>query len=183
MAVTYDLYRKSYPRDKRLFVDTNVFIFVFFVAWYKENDYTQSYVDAYEYLRGKGYHFYSNYDVITEVINVIMNKAWRQARYDRLFVYEEFKLYRDSEEGQRILNLTLNKVQKDILTHIDIMDKTFSLQDIKDMVVNDGLDPTDKAIHAVCKKYAVTLFADDKDFRFTQLDILTRNRLILAEKR
>jgi predicted nucleic acid-binding protein len=183
MAVTYDLYRKSYPKDKRLFVDTNVFMFVFFAEWGIQNDYTMSYMDAYEYLRSKGYRFYSNYDVITEVINVVMNKAWRNAKYKHPFLYEDFKLYRDSEEGQRIFNMTLERVQTQILTHIDIMDKTFSLQDIKDMVVNDGLDPTDKAIHAVCKKYAVTLFADDKDFRFTQLDILTRNRLILAEKR
>jgi predicted nucleic acid-binding protein len=181
MAHTYNLNAKFYPRDKRLFTDTNIFILVF---WRINllNPRMSYYRADYEDLLEMGFKFYANFDVIAEVINTVMHYEWDNAKGFQPTLLKDFKVFRDTTQGQKLLDATYEKVEKKILNHVEILDRTFDINDIRNMIVNDGLDCTDKMINKICTAYNVPLLTDDKDFRYTKLDILTRNKMIINER-
>lgn len=162
MAVTYNLYNKSYPQENELFADTNIFIFAF---WKIKNHNPQAryYRADYVALGDEGFQFYTNFDVIAEVVNLVMHYEWDNAKGFQPTLLKDFKVFRDSTQGQRLIEQIYKKVETCILNHVEILDRTFSLQDIKDMIVNDGLDCTDKMINKICMEHNVTLITDDKD--------------------
>lgn len=174
------------PRDSGLFVDTNIFIFAFFQELRKNNfpsssHYANHYRRHYLYMLDHGYVLHTNYDVITEIVGVLMHHGYEdycvRVSYSR---YGDFKDFRDGLEGQRLLVQVCDIIHRDILSHVGILDKVFSIDDIRRFVVPDNLDCTDKAILSICKQYDVILFTDDRDFRHTSIPLLTRNSTILS---
>jgi predicted nucleic acid-binding protein len=183
----YNLLRGMYPAvGSELFVDTNIFIFVFFQSLKRNispSSFRQShhYYRHYGYLHDHGYVLHTNYDVITEIVGVMMHDGYDHYRstisYSR---YREFKDFRDGVEGQRLSGLVCDIIHRDILSHVSILDKVFDINDIRRFIVPDNLDCTDKAILSICKAYDVILFTDDRDFRHTSIPLLTRNSTILS---
>jgi predicted nucleic acid-binding protein len=169
-----------------VFVDTNIFIFMFFQRLKRAVSpgslrHAGYYQRHYEYMCSRGYVLHTNYDVITEIVGVMMHDGYDHYRstisYSR---YREFKDFRDGIEGQRLSGLVCDIIHRDILSHVSILDKVFSIDDIRRFVVPDNLDCTDKAILSICKQYDVILFTDDRDFRHTSIPLLTRNSTILS---
>lgn len=183
----YNLLRGMYPVvGSGVFVDTNIFIFMFFqrlkrVVSPGSLRHAGHYQRHYEYMCSRGYVLHTNYDVITEIVGVMMHDGYDHYRstisYSR---YREFKDFRDGIEGQRLSGLVCDIIHRDILSHVSILDKVFSIDDIRRFVVPDNLDCTDKAIISICKQYDVILFTDDRDFRHTSIPLLTRNSTILS---
>jgi predicted nucleic acid-binding protein len=177
-----------YPAVSReMFVDTNIFIFAFFQVL-KEVPigsssfrYATHYQRHYRYLQAHGYVLHTNYDVITEIIGVMMHDGYDRYRsrvsYSR---YREFKDFRDGIEGHRLQIQICDIIHSEILSHVGILDKVFDINDIRRFIVPDNLDCTDKAILSICKQYDVILFTDDRDFRHTSIPLLTRNSTILS---
>jgi predicted nucleic acid-binding protein len=164
-----------------MFVDTNIFIFVYFSTINRDVLKVRHYQRHYAYLRLHDYELYTNYDVITEIVGVLMHHGYDQYRSTVSYSkYYDFKDFRDGIEGQSLLSATCDTIQSKILDHISILDKVFDINDIRRFVVPDNLDCTDKAIISICKQYDVILFTDDRDFRHTSIPLLTRNSTILS---
>ena len=91
----------------------------------------------------------------------------------------DYKQFRDSRQGKTILSDIYNIVKDRILEDFCVVGKSFSEDDIRDFLIVDSLDFMDKGILDICKENNFVLLTNDKDYKNSDIDILTCNRQIL----
>jgi len=159
-------------KDKSVFVDTNVLIYLFFPLGKPELE--KKYASVFRGLLNQKNLLFVNFYVISEIINRIIRIEHKKINPD-----QTFKDFRNSSHGQETLKDIYLIVEKCIFPNFDIIGKSFTKQDIKDFLLVDNLDFIDKAIVQICKENDFVLLTNDSDFKNVDLDILTCNSFIL----
>jgi predicted nucleic acid-binding protein len=179
MAEKYSLERVADLKDRKVFFDANVFIYLFWPTG--ENRWIHSYSRLYKELLKQGNAIVTDFLVISEIINRMHriehgNYLNRNQLSNQDFKYKQ---YRDSDTGKQDLSDIFSVVQHEILDNFTILGKSFGKQDIAEFMVIGKLDFNDKAIESICRDNDCVLVTNDADFSETDIDILSANPRLL----
>lgn len=172
MATKYSLQNITQIQNKSVFVDANVLIYLFWPTgslWWE-----QKYATAFRNLLKQGNSLFVDFLIISEVVNRIL-----RIEHKKINPTIRFKEFRDSQDGKDALNDIYTIIKNDILSRFSIVGKAFNKQEIEECLIVDKLDFIDKATVEICKENELVLLTNDKDFKNTDLDILTGNIKIL----
>jgi len=155
MAVKYKLQDLPNLSDKKIFVDANVLIYLFWPTGANHWERNQMLID---------------FCVLSEVVNHMM-----RIEHNKLQTMAPYKDFRDSQEGRDALLDIYFIVKEHILKIFNIVGKIYGQKEIENFLIVDELDFVDKSIINICKENDFVLLTNDKDFRDTDIDILTDN--------
>jgi predicted nucleic acid-binding protein len=173
MATKYRLQDVSLLGNKGVFIDTNVFIYMYWST--NSNAWEQNYVRVFTNLLRKNTALYVDFLVISEIINRVL-----RIEHNRLQPNIDFKRFRDSQEGKNSLSDIYLIVQNDILSKVNVVGKAYNKQAIENFLAVDSLDFIDKSIVELCKDNSLVLLTNDRDFKNSNIDILSGNPNILS---
>ena len=179
MAERYSLRDISLLKSRKIFFDANVLIYIFWptgsFSW--EN----SYSSIFRRLLLQKNEIVVDFIVISEVINrairIEYEKYLNANNLNRRNF--SFKQFRDSTEGEAATEDIYSIVSLSILPIFNVQVKGFSKSEIESFLNIDSLDFSDKAILSICKENDFVLLTNDRDFRTSDIEILTSNRIIL----
>jgi predicted nucleic acid-binding protein len=134
----------------------------------------QNYARVFNKLLQQGNNLFVDFLVLSEVINRVV-----RIEHQKLNPNQRFKDFRNSQDGKDALDDIYIIVKNDILKRFNVVGKAFEKQDIESYFSVDELDFVDKATVTLCKENALVLLTNDKDFKNTDLEILTGNPSIL----
>lgn len=180
MATKFSLQNITALRDRKVFFDANVLIYLF---WPSGSYYLETYYSsAFGSLLRQQNELLVDFLVISETVN----RAHR-LEYEKHLTANNlsksifpYKKYRDSAEGQSALSDIYLIVETNILSRFTVVGKSFTKSEIQSFLVVEPIDFTDKGILLTCKENACVLFTNDQDFKSADVDILTSNPAILS---
>ena len=161
--------------QRNVFVDANVLIYLFWPTgqFYYENNYAT----VYKNLLKQGTKLYVDFIVISEVVNRVMKIEYNKTKSNSNI---GFKYFRNSQVGKEAINDIYLIVKNTILNNFNIIGKVFSKSEIENLLFVAELDFVDKAIVSICSDNSLVLLTNDKDFKNSEIDILTCNPNILT---
>lgn len=174
MATKYSLQNIAQIQNQSVFVDANVLIYLFWPTgsfWWEQN-----YASAFRSLLRQGNNLFIDFLIISEVVNRIL-----RIEHQKINPTLKFKEFRNSPEGKDALEDIYTIIKNDILNRFNVIGKNFNKKEIENYLVVDELDFVDKATVELCKENTLILLTNDKDFKVTDLDILTGNPNILSQ--
>lgn len=172
MATKYKLQDVSHLNGRDIFFDANVLIYLFWPTG--QHFFEKNYARVFRNLLRQGNNLFVDFLVISEIINRI-----ERIEHKKSNPTIEFKTFRDSQDGKDVVNDIYIIVENEILKRFNIIGRTFDKQDIQNYLVVDELDFVDKAIVSLCKENMLVLLTNDKDFRNTDIDVLSGNPKLL----
>jgi predicted nucleic acid-binding protein len=172
MAVKYQLQDFSKLQNRGVFVDANILIYLFWPTG--RHYYEQNYASVFKNLIQQGNDLFVDFLVISEVVNRIL-----RIEHDRINSNLRFKEFRNSKDGKDALNDIYIIIKNNVLNRFQVIGKSFTKQEIESSLIVHELDFVDKATVALCKENSLVLLTNDRDFKNTDIDILTGNRQIL----
>lgn len=152
--------------DRSIFFDANILIYLFWPTgsvYYEEN-----YASTFRTLLRQGNQLVVDFLVISEVINRVL-----RIEYQKQNSSLKFKDFRDSLNGQEALNDIHLILKNDVLSRFDVIEKSFSKNEILEFLIVNELDFVDKATVQFCRENSLVLLTNDKDFRNADIDVLT----------
>lgn len=170
MAVRYRLQDFAQLNGRGIFVDANVWMYLFWPTG--QHSFERNYARVFKNLLKQGNHLFINIWVISEIVNRIL-----RIEHQKISPDQKFKDFKNSPDGNKALNDIHIIIKNDILSHFAIVGKSFDKQGIENILVVDKLDFVDKVIVALCEENSLALLTNDGDFKNTGLDILTGNSL------
>ncbi|PTN08659.1 PIN domain-containing protein [Mangrovibacterium marinum] len=179
MAGRYSLSRVNSISGRPVFFDANVLIYIFWpTGLYR---WESNYSAVFGQLLRQSNELYVDFLVISEVINRI-----HRVEYEKYLAISgankatlNYKAYRDSEEGERALADIYLIVETSILSCFTVVGKMFTEADILSFLKVEQLDIMDKAILSICQENSFVLCTNDRDYKSSDIDILTSNPAIL----
>lgn len=172
MATKYRLQDVPKLNGRKIFVDANVLIYLFWPTG--QPNFEENYARVFRNLLRQGNDLFVDFLVISEVINRVV-----RIEHQKINPTIKFKDFRDSQDGKDAINDIYIIVKNDILNRFSIIGKSFDQHDIEGFLVIDELDFVDKATVSLCSENSLVLLTNDKDFKNSGLDILTGNPNIL----
>lgn len=172
MAINYKLEDVNKLKDRAVFFDANILIYLFWPTG--QYRFEENYASAFRNLLRQKNKMFVDFLIISEVINRVI-----RIEHQKINPNQKFKDFRNSQEGQDALNDIYLIVKQDVLNQFEVVGKVFDKQDIESKLIIDELDFVDKAIIELCKEHNLVLLTNDRDFKNADLDILTGNRIIL----
>jgi len=179
MATKYSLTNIPTIRDRKVFFDANVLIYIFWPsgAYYWESFYSSAFGSL---LRQRN-ELMVDFIVISEIVN----RAHR-LEYDKYLTANEilrsalsYKQYRNSSDGQAALSDIYLIVETNILSNFTVVGKAFTKSDIQSFLTVEPLDFADKGILMTCRENSCVLLTNDIDYRAADIDILSSNPAII----
>lgn len=172
MAVKYRLQDIPLLQGRDIFVDANVLIYLFWPtgSYRLEN----AYAKAVSTLLKQKNRLCIDLFVISEVINSAIREEKKKAQPDL-----GFKEFRNSSEGVSALEDIHTIVRDGIFSQFSFLGKSFTKEEVNGFLIVDTLDFVDKCILAVCRENNCVLLTNDKDFKSSDIDILTANPNLL----
>ena len=172
MSKKYRLQDFSEISDRGVFVDANVIIYLFWPTG--QHNFENNYARVFRSLLRQGNTLFTNFLVISEVINRVV-----RIEHKKLNPNSNFKNFRNSEEGKDVLEDIFIIVKNDILSRFKVAEKSFNVDEIENFLKVDQLDFVDKGLASICKENNLVILTNDRDFKNSGLDILTGNTRIL----
>lgn len=172
MANRYKLQDVAQLQGRKVFIDANVLIYLFWPTG--SYDCEQKYARVFSYLLKQSYELYVDFLVISETINRVLRNE-----YKRLNPSDSFKNFRNSPIGNQALNDIHIILKNQVLPYIGVIGKNFTKSEIESLLVVNELDFVDKSIVVICKENSLVLLTNDRDFKNADLEILTGNSNIL----
>jgi predicted nucleic acid-binding protein len=172
MPTKYRLQDVAQLTGKDVFFDANILIYLFWPT--SQHNFEKNYAHVFKKLLQQRNNLFVDFLVLSEVINRVV-----RIEHQKLNPTQKFKDFRNSQNGKDALYDIYIIVKNDILKQFNVVGKTFNKQEIESYLIVDELDFVDKATVTLCKENALVLLTNDKDFKNTDLDILTGNLSIL----
>ncbi len=170
MATIYNINDLPKLAGRGLFVDANVLIYLNWSTGSMQSmKWEVEYANLFLQLKHQANQLYVDFLVISEVINRMFRTEWKK-KFSHITNYKQF---RDSNEGRQVLADIYLVVGEQILSQFDVVGKAFSKIDIVNFLRTEPLDFMDKGIVEICKNNNFVLLTNDKDYRCTEVEILT----------
>lgn len=168
MATKYTLNQIQLLSARKIFVDANILIYIFWptgsYAW------ESNYSTVFGRLLRQQNELFVDFFVISEVVNRIL-----RTEHQKLNPSISYKKFRNSSDGISALEDIYLIIKDEILTKFKIQGKSFDKNDIELMLHVDSLDIIDKSIVAICKENNLVLLTNDADYLGSDIDILSSN--------
>jgi predicted nucleic acid-binding protein len=178
MSNRYNLSNIHNIIDKKIFLDANILIYLFGFGTPTFANWENQYATLYSKLNEQNNTFVVDYIVISEFVN----RAIR-IEYDNYLISNnldrntfKYKHYRNSLDGKEALEDIYITLEKDILSDYEVIEKSYSKDDLMLMCKVDKLDFSDKAIIRICEDNQFILLTNDTDFKNSDIDIISCHR-------
>jgi len=168
MAFRYKLEDYTKIRERDIFVDANVLIYLFWPTG--SHFFERSYAHLFRNLLRQGNKLFVDIFIISEVINRVIRTEHKKNN-----PASEYKEFRKSSIGRRALNDVYIIIKNYVLNHFQVIGKNFNCMEISSFLIVDELDFVDKVIMSVCKENNLVLLTNDADFKNSDLDIISGN--------
>ncbi|NCU31812.1 MAG: PIN domain-containing protein [Candidatus Moranbacteria bacterium] len=180
MAAKIRLQDSAQLVGRNIFVDANVLIYLFWPTG--QHFYEQNYARVFRNLLRQGNNLFVDFLVISEIVNRAITAEWEKyLLYHSLPKNQlKYKEYYNSQDGRDAINDIYIIVKQNILSRFNVIGKSFSQQDIENFLIVDELGFVDKGIASICLEHNFVLLTNDKDFKNSEIDILTGNPHILS---
>lgn len=172
MKKTFKLQDYNQLSNRIIFFDANVLIYLFWPTG--EHYYEQNYARVFNNLLKQKNELYIDFLIISEIINRVLRIEHKKYNHT-----QNFKEFRNSEDGKETLNDIFLIVKNNILNCFKVIGKSFDKKDIDNFLILNELDFIDKATVTLCKENNMVLLTNDRDFKNSGIDILTGNPYIL----
>jgi predicted nucleic acid-binding protein len=172
MAKKYILQDIEQLKSRDVFLDANILIYLFWPTG--QHHIEQNYARVLKNLLLQNNNLFVDILVISEVINRIL-----RIEYQKINPTQNFKLFRNSQDGKDALNDIYIIVKNQILERFKIVGKSFNKKDVESFLSIENIDFIDKAIVSICKENSMILLTNDRDFNDVDLEILTCNPKLL----
>jgi len=172
MALRLSTYDIAQIKDREIFFDANILLYIFWPTG--KNKWEANYSTSFHKLLKQGNTLITDFNTLSEFVN----RAFR-IELAKSKKYIEPKEYRNTQEGQDALNDIFTIIKDDIFKRFDIAAKRFFKPDIEKFLVVEKLDFNDKAIFSICQENNYVLITNDADFKFSDIDILSSNPVLL----
>lgn len=174
MALRYKNSDIEKLKNKTIFFDANVLIYIFWPIYNSNKNWPKTYSSIFESLLKNKFNMAINIAVISEVFNRVIRFEHKNfCNRDNNSI--EFKAYRNTKDGKDAQKLIYDIIKSKILSCFDLTDKMFSTKEIEELLVLDKLDFNDKIIFSLCKEKNMVLLTNDSDFAQSDIDILSAN--------
>jgi len=178
MKKVYDLSKIKSLKNRSIFFDTNILIYLF---WPTNKSFEKQYSKIFSELLKQKNNLFVDFIVISEIVNRTIRIEY--VNYIREYGISKndlkFKEFRDSETGKNILEDIFTIVNAKILKSFNIATKEFTKNDIKNFLEVNLLDFSDKGIESICKDNNYILLTNDSDFINSEIEVLTINKKLL----
>ena len=161
--------------NKKIFLDANILIYLFGFGTPTSSNWESQYANLYTKLHNQNNTFVVDYIVISEFVNRAI-----KIEYDNYLNSNNldknslsYKNYRNSLDGQEALKDIYIIVNDEILNEFEVIEKSYSKDDLKVMCKVDELDFSDKAIIKICEDNQFILLTNDTDFKNSYIDIVS----------
>ena len=175
MSNRYALSNIADVNNKKVFFDANILIYLF---WATGSSWERTYANLYSRLNNQNNTYLIDFLVISEFINRAIKIEYQNYLNLHVLTSREckYKDYRDSGDGQEALSDIYTILSSDILEDFEVVEKSYSKDNINSMLIVDNLDFTDKAIEKICIENGCILLTNDKDFKDSTIEILSCNK-------
>lgn len=179
MAANYRLQDFAQVAGRDIFVDANVLLYLFWPTG--QHNFEKNYARVLRNLLHQQNILYVDFLVISEVVNRAIKAEYEKFRLTHTLTKTalKYKDFHNSQDGQSAMKDIYIVVKNDILSHFNVIGKSFSQQDIEKILIVDELGFVDKGIASICLEHNFVLLTNDRDFKNSGLDILTGNPHIL----
>ena len=168
----------SFRRDDCLFLDANIWLFVYGPRQPKNK--TEIYSDALNRILKAGSSIFIDFLVLSEVIN-----AYSRIRWHLLAPRCTFKAFRNSAlfvpTAEEIADYIRRIVR--MCSQIEACYDTLHVEALMNEYEVGGFDFNDQVVGKLCKDRGWTLVTDDGDFYAQGISVLTANRRLLQSNR
>jgi predicted nucleic acid-binding protein len=178
MSSRYTTSNISSIKDRKIFLDANILIYLFGFGTPTRADWESQYATLYSNLNEQDNKFVVDYIVISEFVNRAIKIEYKNFLKSNNIQEKDFKYksYRNSQDGQEALKDIYLTVKEDILNEFEVVEKSYSKSDLTMMCAVDILDFSDKAIVKICEENQFVLLTNDTDFKDINIDILSCHR-------
>lgn len=175
MANRYRSSNISSIANKKIFFDANVLIYLFGYGTPTRANWEDQYARLYSNLIHQNNQFVIDFIVMSEFINRAIRIEYKNYLASHSITEKDLKYkdYRDSTDGTSALKDIYLTVTDDILSDFEVIEKSYSKNDLTLMCTVDSLDFSDKAIVKICDENQFVLLTNDLDFRDSTIDILS----------
>lgn len=175
MATNYKLQDYALLNGKNIFLDANVLIYLFWPTG--QHYFEQSYAKVFNNLLKQGNNLFVDFLVISEIINRVIKLEYEKHLLNHSLTNKQFRFkeYYNSNDGKEALSDIYIIVKNNILKRFNVVEKSFNKEDIENLLVVDELGFVDKAIVSICIENGFVLLTNDKDFKDSEIEILTSN--------
>jgi predicted nucleic acid-binding protein len=180
MANRYNPSSISSINDKKIFFDANILIYLFGYGTPTNANWEDQYARLYSNLSKQKNSFVVDFIVISEFVNRAIKIEYKNYLANNHLTENncKYKDYRNSQNGQDALEDIYLTVTDDILNEFEVVEKSYSKNDLIFMCTVDSLDFSDKAIVKICKDNQFILLTNDTDFKNANIDILSCHKKI-----
>jgi predicted nucleic acid-binding protein len=161
--------------NKKIFLDANILIYLFGFGTPTFANWENQYATLYTKLNNQNNTFVVDYIVISEFINRAI-----KIEYNNYLISNNlnknrltYKDYRNSLDGQEAISDIYITLNDEILYEFEVIEKSYSKDDLKIMCCIDELDFSDKAIVKICEDNQFILLTNDTDFKNSNIDIIS----------
>jgi predicted nucleic acid-binding protein len=180
MASRYSLSNIESVKGKKIFFDANVLIYLYGYGTPTYANWESQYATLYASLNRQSNEFVVDYIVLSEFINRAIKIEYANYLEVNGLTKKDlnYKEYRNSVDGKEALADIYLSVKDEILNEFEVVEKSYSKDDLTLMCSVDNLDFSDKAIEMICHENNFVLLTNDTDFQDSGIDILScHNRL------
>lgn len=185
MALRINLNDIQRLSDKDIFLDTNIWIYLFCPLSKSQESIVKKYSRAFSRLIQSNNKLYTDITVLSEFIN----------RYQRLafYIYKtnnnkgknfDFKKdYKRTDDFKETLQLISSTVRNKILKKMSVANPQYKKKDIETLIGNledRSIDFNDLHIETLCKEKNLILLTHDGDYADSTIDIISGNPKIVA---
>ncbi|MDD4205105.1 MAG: PIN domain-containing protein [Candidatus Delongbacteria bacterium] len=179
MMTKYDISRVTELESRSIFFDANIILYLFWATGLEKCE--AEYASLFQSLMTNKNRLYVDLTIISEVFNKAFDIEFEKYKDAHKNPHLNKKTYRDSEEGKIAVDDVYSLLKNTVLKHFEIAGKSFTKQEIIDLLIVDHLDFSDKIFLKICRENGFVLLTHDYDFRDAEIDILTANKkLVIA---
>lgn len=169
----------SVVKDKKVFFDANIWIYIFCEIASSKEYLVNKYSAAFRELLKTGNPIFIDLVVISEFVNRYLRVAYNNyVNRNNLNNFYYKKDYRKTEDFKEAWKIICNIIKKDILPKVKIVNFKYDKSSLDKLLDSTNLDTdfNDNHIINLCKTNNMYLLTNDGDFKNTNLKIITENR-------
>jgi predicted nucleic acid-binding protein len=185
MANKIDIRKHAFKGDEKLFLDTNIWFYIFGPAPKNPKpDYRimrKWYSDAYKTIQEKNCSIYTDALIISEFVNAFAREMLKRYNYGiaKQIDYKEYRKTSDFKNKVGTITSETKKIFKSSAKcNSDFESMDFDLFFLEFEKCN--LDLNDIIYNDICKTKGFTLVTNDKDFKSCDIPIMTANNELLG---
>lgn len=176
-ASVTDLRGYRFLREEELFLDANIWVFVF-GPQRPGNVRVAAYSSAFSQMLSQNCRIYIDVLVLSEFINTYARLRWRTGGG----LKSDFKQFRQSQDFKPLARDIAEDTQR-LMKHCIQIDDGFESLDISSLIAEYAAgdsDFNDQVIASLCERRRFKLVTDDGDFAGQGISVLTANRRLLG---